>query len=246
MRFNHFSFECQCLYKLHVHFLALITHYKVTQTLIYRTFVCMFLAAEILLDVFTHLRDVWVKISRKHRDLFISKLTLFLSSHMYKSDVNINGKAQQRNEKQLSASDNGSGRLMMKTDGVDLRHDDLVLFPIQPETEPATLSSKVFIYTPLSLWPEQTICSRNVWHFLPSSKPTLHNLHRWHWKCHDVNRRSTEQVYDSWNSAVATWNEDILTCICLLFERWGYDYMWVTDWCAAALKQSRYKVAFML
>lgn len=45
-----------------------------------------------------------LKMSRKHWDLFISKLTLFLSFHTFKTNVNITGKAQQRNEKQLSAS----------------------------------------------------------------------------------------------------------------------------------------------
>lgn len=55
-----------------------------------------------------------------------------------------------------------TSRLTMKTDAMDLRHVDQVPFSIQPETEFGTLSSKVFICTPLSLWPEQTICSEEL------------------------------------------------------------------------------------
>lgn len=53
-------------------------------------------------------------------------------------------------------------KVTMKTDALDLRHVDQVLLSIQPETELWTLSSKVFICTPLSLWPEQSICSKEL------------------------------------------------------------------------------------
>lgn len=39
-------------------------------------------------------------------------------------------------------------RLKMKTDVMNLNLDDKVLSTIEPETEPAALSSKVFICTP--------------------------------------------------------------------------------------------------
>lgn len=53
-------------------------------------------------------------------------------------------------------------KVTMKTDALDLRHVDQVLLSIQPETELWTLSSKVFICTPLSLWPGQSICSKEL------------------------------------------------------------------------------------
>lgn len=107
---------------------------------------------------------VWYQWTKWHTNdewHFLNQKFNFIFHHRHFPHFTYKNKCytKQRWKPELSLWDcNTRQNLKMKTDAMDLRHDEKVLSTIQPETEPTTLSSKVFICTSLSLWAEQTIC----------------------------------------------------------------------------------------